>query len=94
MFARLRLDLDRERDLVTVPETGVSYSLHGSTVFVIEEVEGQLQVEPRVVRTGPSRDGRIAIVEGLDEGAQVVIAGQNKLYRGAPVVVDESVTLQ
>ena len=92
MFAELKIALDEPRLLVTVPETAVTYSLHGDTVYVIQEEEGQLRVHPKVVTTGPSRDGRIAILEGLEGNEQVVTAGQNKLFRGAAVKIDETVT--
>jgi membrane fusion protein (multidrug efflux system) len=92
MFAELKIALDEPRLLVTVPETAVTYSLHGDTVYVIREEEGQLRVHPKVVTTGPSRDGRIAILKGLEGNEQVVTAGQNKLFRGAAVKIDETVT--
>ncbi len=38
-----------------------------------------------------SRDGLIAILDGVKAGETVVSAGQNKLFRGATVTVDESV---
>jgi membrane fusion protein (multidrug efflux system) len=91
MFAQLKIALDEPRLLVTVPETAVTYSLHGDTVYVVLEQEGQLRVEPRVVTTGPSRDGRIAILDGLEGNEKVVTSGQNKLYRGATITIDESV---
>ena len=93
MFAQLSIDLDAPRELVTVPETAVTYSLQGDTVYVIEESEGALIATPQVVRSGDTRDGRTVILEGLEEGTQVATAGQNKLFRGAPVIVDESVKL-
>ena len=91
MFAELKIALDEPRLLVSVPETAVTYSLHGDTVYIIHEEDGQMSVEPRIVTTGSSRDGRIAILEGLDGEERVVTTGQNKLFRGAAVTVDESV---
>jgi membrane fusion protein (multidrug efflux system) len=93
MFAQLTIDLDEQEQVVTVPETAIAYSVQGNTVFVIEETENGLRVQPRVVRTGAVRDGRIAVTEGLQPGERVVTVGQNKLYRGAPVVIDESLQL-
>ena len=91
MFAELTIDLDNPISLVTVPETAVSYSLHGNIVYVIEDEGESLTVTPRIVTLGDSRDGRIAILHGIDAGETVVSAGQNKLYRGASVVIDSSV---
>lgn len=94
MFAQLRVALGVEHDRVTVPETAVTYSLHGNTVFVINQGEdGDLISKPVVVSVGEARNGRITILSGLEPNTRVVTAGQNKLYRGAKVVIDEAVDL-
>lgn len=85
MFARLSIDLDSEVPRVFIPETAVTYSLQGDTVYVIEEDDRGLFVSPRVVRAAGVRDGRAAIAQGVREGERVVTVGQNKLYRGARV---------
>jgi len=94
MFAQLRVALGVEDDMVTVPETAVTYSLHGNTVFVIKQGEdGDLITQPVIVSVGEARDGRISILSGLEPNSRIVTAGQNKLYHGARVVVDEAVDL-
>ncbi len=94
MFAKLRVALGVEDDMVTVPETAVTYSLHGNTVFVIKQGKsGDLISQSVIVSVGEARDGRISILSGLDPVTRVVTAGQNKLYRGAKVVIDEAVKL-
>ncbi len=94
MFASLEIDLGKKTDLVTIPETAMTYALQGNTVFVIEDTEdgGQTAVA-RVVRAGPVRDGKVAVLSGLEAGDQVVSVGQNKLFRGVRVLIDESVNL-
>jgi len=89
MFARLVVDLGTPERVVTVPETAVSYSLHGNTVWIITQVTGGDAVQPIVVETGPTRDGMIAITKGLLGGERVVTAGQNKLFREARVLIDD-----
>lgn len=91
MFAQIEVHLRAPQAVVTVPETAVTYSLHGDTIFVVEDREGALRVVPVIVQVGASRDGRTAVVSGLEAGSRVVIAGQNKLYKGAAVIIDESV---
>jgi membrane fusion protein, multidrug efflux system len=91
MFARLVINLGQPTSLVTVPETAISYSLHGNTIYVIEEGKEQLAVDSRIVNTGDSLNGRVAVLSGLDAGERVVSAGQNKLYKGAKVIIDDSV---
>lgn len=94
MFAILKLDLQESSDVVTVPETAVSYSLQGNTVYVIEETEdGGLTAVSRIVKVGETRDGRTAVLTNLEAGERVATAGQNKLYRGVRVLVDDAVQL-
>jgi len=94
-FASLRIALRREQQLVTVPETAVTYSLHGNTVYIIsQDSQGSgLTQQPVIVEVGEVREGRIAILSGVSAGQQVVAAGQNKLYRGAKVAIDKKVVL-
>lgn len=95
MFVTLRIALQREKKVVTVPETAVTYSLHGNTIFVIKpDTDGSgLTQEPVIVEVGEVRNGRIAIYSGLEAGEQIVTAGQNKLFRGARVAIDEGIEL-
>jgi membrane fusion protein (multidrug efflux system) len=93
MFARLIIDLEKPVRVITVPETAVSYSLHGNTVYIITQIKGGLSVIPQVVKTGITKDGQIAVTDGLLGGERIVTVGQNKLYRGARVSIDESVKL-
>ena len=90
MFARVVIDLDQPQALVTLPETAITYSIQGNTVYIVEEDAEGLFVRPRVVQTGAVRDGRIAVVSGLEAGERVVSVGQNKLYRDARIVLDEN----
>jgi membrane fusion protein (multidrug efflux system) len=72
----------------------VTYSLQGNAVFVIEPTDdGGLTASARIVTVGEVRDGRTAILDGLEAGERIVTAGQNKLYRGVRVIIDESVQL-
>lgn len=94
MFAELELNLGEQREVVTIPETAMTYALQGNTVFVLEELDdGSLTATPRVVSSGAVRDGRVAILTGLGADERVISVGQNKLYRGVRVVIDEDVVL-
>lgn len=94
MFAVLEVDLGVQQQVVAIPETAMTYALQGNTVFVVEPTEdGQLTATAKVVRAGKVRDGRVAVLEGLNAGDRVVSVGQNKLYRGVRVIVDENVRL-
>ncbi len=94
MFASLEVDLGLRTDVVTIPETAMTYALQGNTVYVIEDTEdGDQTAVARVVQAGQVRDGKVAVLSGLEAGEQVVSVGQNKLFRGVKVLIDESVTL-
>ena len=94
MFASLAVDLGDSQQVITIPETGMTYALQGNTVYVIEESEdGALTAVARVVEMGTVRDGKVSVLSGIEAGERIVSVGQNKLYRGVSVLIDESVDL-
>ncbi|SDR92465.1 membrane fusion protein, multidrug efflux system [Halopseudomonas xinjiangensis] len=103
MFAELELVLPGESAQVVVPETAMTFTLYGNSVYVItprrdedgevvtdESGEPVLEVQRRFVKTGQRRDGQVVVLEGLQPGEQVVISGQLKLDNGARVAIDNS----
>jgi len=102
VFARLTVQLSEERAVITVPETSVTYSLYGDSVYVVVErkdkdgkvVTGadgkpQLTHERRFVRVAERRNGQAGIVEGVKEGERIVTSGQTRLFPGSGVVLDD-----
>jgi membrane fusion protein (multidrug efflux system) len=95
MFANVSVLAGAPQDVVTVPRTAVTYSLYGDSVYVVKAADGDARVaERRFVRLGTTRDGRIAINEGLTVGEAVITSGQIKLQPNARVTVDNSGALQ
>ncbi len=67
-----------------------SYNTYGDFVFVVEENDdGELVVNRRTVQTGNTRNSRVAVLEGLKEGEQVVAKGLLRLRAGQRVEVQE-----
>ncbi len=103
MFANLDVLLPDEKPVIVVPETAITYTLYGNSVYVIGEKkddqgavvkddkgQAQLLVERRFVETGERRDGQVVVLKGLKVDEQVVTAGQLKLDNGAHVsIVDD-----
>ncbi|MGG5872875.1 efflux RND transporter periplasmic adaptor subunit [Pseudomonas peli] len=100
MFANLEVLLPGEQNLIVVPETAITYTLYGNSVYVIGEKkaedgqvvkddkgQAELVVERRFVETGERREGQVVISKGLQAGEQVVSAGQLKLDNGAHVSI-------
>ena len=88
MFARVQVLSGQTRQLLTLPDTAISYNPYGDFVFVIESGSHGLTVQSRQVQTGATRNGRVEIVKGLSRGERVVSAGQVKLRNGMPVTID------
>jgi membrane fusion protein (multidrug efflux system) len=98
MYATVEVDKGAARNLITLPQTAISYNPYGDVVYVVEKSaaddKGQtkLVVQQRFVRLGPTRGDQVAVESGVAAGDVVVTAGQMKLHNGSPVVVNNSVT--
>lgn len=97
MFGSLRVVLDQSQQVVTVRQTAISYNPYGDTVFKVVQETPEGGGEPRKVvrrvnvRTGETRADQVQVLEGVEPGDEVVIAGQLKLTGGDPVTVDNSI---
>ena len=91
----MRVELPEEPDVIALPQTVVSSTLYGDSVFVVRtEGEGDAAkktVEQVFVTAGRRSLGLVEIAEGVAAGDEVVTAGQNRLAGGAAVVVDNTV---
>jgi membrane fusion protein, multidrug efflux system len=107
MFADVVVMAGKPGDVVTVPRTAVNVSLYGDSVFVLEPVpapSGAAQASPmpadaiyliqrRFVRTGDTREDRVAILEGVKPREKIVSEGQLKLQSGQRVRIDPEARL-
>ena len=94
-FLRVRVELPSEDEVVELPQTVLSSTLYGDSVFVVRtEGEGdaaESKVEQVFVKAGRRSLGLVEVAGGLEPGDIVVSAGQNRLTGGARVVVDNTV---
>lgn len=101
MYADVTVTIGDAQPVVTIPQTAVTYSLYGDSVFAVIKAknpdpnakEPDLEIERRFVKLGMVRDGRVNVVDGVKPGEQVVIAGQNKIDQGSKVRIDNSIAL-
>lgn len=96
MFAEVQTLHEDEYEVLTVPQTAISFHTYGDFVYVIVpgEEEGQRIAKRRQVITGAVREGVVEIREGLEAGEEVVQAGLIKIRDGQPVQIDNSVELR
>ncbi|WP_243479366.1 efflux RND transporter periplasmic adaptor subunit [Orrella daihaiensis] len=80
MFARVQLITD-ESMAVVVPEASLSAS--GQTQYVYRVSEGQ--AERVAIQIGERRAGMVEVLQGLEPGDQVVVAGLQRMRPGAAV---------
>ncbi|MFH0132501.1 efflux RND transporter periplasmic adaptor subunit [Variovorax sp. VaC1] len=94
MFVNGRVALPARTDAITVPETAITYSTHGDSVFVVRPGDkGGFTAQQVFVKAGDRQDGLVVIEQGLKAGEKVVTSGQLRLYSGAAVAPGEKDTL-
>ncbi|MBO1018015.1 efflux RND transporter periplasmic adaptor subunit [Achromobacter sp. SD115] len=91
MYAQGQIGLPARPGVITVPETAVSYSAYGDSVYVVtppkEGGQAGTTVRQAYVKTAERVRGRVVVTEGLQAGEQVVTSGQLRLHNGAAVEV-------
>ncbi|HEX2580935.1 MAG TPA: efflux RND transporter periplasmic adaptor subunit [Dongiaceae bacterium] len=87
-FLNVTVLLDRQENVVTVPDTAVQTGQQGMYVWI---VKADSTVDLRPIQTGLSHDGRTVILKGLAQGEQVVTEGQFRLDIGTKVEVMDKV---
>jgi membrane fusion protein (multidrug efflux system) len=68
--------------VVAIPQAAIAIDQAGSYVYVINDKN---VAEQRRVKTGVSRDGMVAVTEGLKAGEKVIIQGQQRVRPGTTV---------
>jgi len=102
MYARLRVILPSQPNVVTIPEPAVDYTVYGESVFRLTEVKDKkdpngkpvYKAEQTFVTLGTRFDGKVAVLKGIADGDLVVVGGQLKLHNGAEVILSDQKSLQ
>lgn len=93
LFGHVTLTLGGALKGIAVPQTAMTYSTFGDSVFVVATDERGAQVaKAKLVQVLHQQNGEVLLKAGAVEGgAEVIVAGQIKLNDGAPVSIDNSV---
>jgi multidrug efflux system membrane fusion protein len=102
MYARIRVILPPQPNVVTIPEPAVDYTVYGESVYRLtaekdkKDPQGKpvYKAEQTFVTLGTRFDGKVAVLKGVAKGDLVVVGGQLKLHNGAEVVLSEKQSLQ
>lgn len=105
-FLRVNILQPAEEGVISVPQSAVSSTLYGDSIYVLRKAEGEaataeagaeaeevFKAEQVFVTLGRRSGSQIEVTKGIAAGDQIVTSGQNRLTNGARVKVDNSVTL-
>jgi membrane fusion protein (multidrug efflux system) len=98
MYATVDIPTGAPQHLITLPQTAISYSPYGDTVYVVEQNGTEENGKPKLVArqtfvtTGATRGDQVAVLKGVKEGDMIVTAGQLKLHNGSIVLINNTVT--
>ncbi len=96
MYGNVELSLGDSEEFLTIRQTAIAYNTYGDSVWVVVPRDGEgddngLTAERRTVKTGRTRGDQVQILNGIEPGDRVVVAGNHKLRPNATVKVDNEV---
>ncbi len=98
MYATVDINTGAPQNYITLPQTAITFSPYGDTVYVVDtsarDASGKPQMVARqtFVTTGATRGDQIAVLKGIGEGDMVVTSGQIKLHNGSVVLINNAIT--
>jgi membrane fusion protein (multidrug efflux system) len=97
MYATLDIQVGQPQRYVTLPQTAITYSPYGDSVYVVDDKgngpdgKPQLVARQTFVTAGATRGDQVAVLTGVNEAETVVVAGQIKLHNGSTVLINNSI---
>mgnify|MGYP000005586609 CR=1 FL=1 len=93
LFVKVTVTLPKKNDVLVVPATSIVYAPYGNSIFKVvaetDEATGAATtiVKQSFIRTGKHMGDFVSVIEGIEEGDEVVSAGAFKLRNGMPVTI-------
>jgi membrane fusion protein (multidrug efflux system) len=84
---RVRIEQITPDEAIAIPQAAIATDQAGQYVYVVNR---ESKVEQRRLKTGQSKDGLVAVTEGIAVGERVIVQGLQKVRPGAAVTVEES----
>lgn len=88
MYVRAVVSLGERQNAVLVPQQGITRDPRGNAIALV--VNGEDQVERRIVRVERAVGNRWLVEEGLKAGDKVIVEGLQKVQPGMPVEYTEA----
>ncbi|WP_261816266.1 efflux RND transporter periplasmic adaptor subunit [Vibrio gallicus] len=85
MFARAQVVLPTLTNQAVLPQTAITYTLYGDSVYVLNSETNR--VSQRVVKVGERKLDKVQILEGIKPGETVVTSGQVRLSNDSKVKI-------
>ena len=81
MFVEAKVVLGGSRDVVALPASAINYAPYGDSVFIVEQIQGPngqsyRGARQQVVKLGGALGDQVAVLSGLEAGAEVVSSGR------------------
>ena len=93
MFVEAHVAAGTTEPVISVPASAISYAPYGDSVYVVEDMKqpdgaSYKGVRQQFVKLGAGRGDQVAVIGGLEPGAEIVTSGAFKLRNGAAVFVN------
>ena len=87
MVARVMLVRGILENVLAIPQGAIPLEESGTSVFVVHKENDEHIARRTPITLGPSSGGLVVVENGINPGDLIVVAGQNNLSDGDPVVV-------
>ena len=96
MYVETRVVLGASQRVIVLPASAINYAPYGDSVFLVEDVKGPdgkrfRGVRQQFVKLGGARGDQVAVVSGIQPGAEVVTSGGFKVRNGDAVQVNNKI---
>lgn len=94
MFVGVEVILPKEKTVLAIPATSISYAPYGDSVFLVGEMENEKTgkkysgVRQHFVKIGEARGDQVEILSGIKAGDEIATSGIFKLRPNAAVMVN------
>jgi membrane fusion protein (multidrug efflux system) len=97
MYASVNIHYGEAQPYVTLSQTAIVYNPYGTMVYIVDHQGADKDskqppiVHQKFITVGDTRGDQVAIMTGVNDGDEVVTAGQNKLNNGSTIIVNNTV---